>query len=251
MIDGHCHLDRNIGSCEDAVCYLHGEAVNAGVKGVVLLNLPEIAFPNDDVIEATRRYGSFFSVFPALDPTQSKPNALLERYKASGAVGLKLHPRLHNYKIDDGWCVEVVRHAGRLNMAVMVDCFPDGNNLALGNIPEAFMGLADKAPEARIAIGHAGGHRILDALMIAKRYNNLYLDISYSLLYYRNSSVINDIAYVVKSMNGKRMFWGTDYPDRPYSDSVRFSRNELERMDLTEFQRDAVLHNTVKEFLNL
>ena len=232
-----------------AMSYLRRTASAAGVKKITLLNIPELAFDNDLAVEEAKKYNDFFCVFPSVNPASSSSCAELERLRASGAWGLKLHPRLHEYRLDSKECVTLLGIADKLKMPVMVDCFPDGRSISLGNTPEIFAFLAEKLPDLRIAIGHSGGHRILDALMVAKYFKNIYLDLSYTLLYYRNSSVIEDIAYAIENMKAERIFWGSDYPDRGYEETVNLSMKEFEKMGLSGRLLKPVLTSNAGFFL--
>lgn len=249
MIDGHCHLDKNAGDCLNAMRNLYEAASSLGIKKIILLNLPELAFDNDMVIEEAKKYNDFFCVFPSVNPVSSSACAELERLRASGAWGLKLHPRLHGYYISSDKCLNLLSRAAELKMPVIADGFPDGRNLYLGNMPDAFTLIAEKLPDLKIAIGHAGGHRVLDALMVAKYYKNIYLDLSYTLLYYRDSSVLNDIAYAIKSIRAERILWGSDYPDRPYEETVTLSMQELKKMGLPDAYLKAVRETNAERFL--
>jgi predicted TIM-barrel fold metal-dependent hydrolase len=228
---------------------LYNDAITSGVKGIVLLNLPEVGFSNEKVIEEAKHFDGFFRVFPLLNPKIRGVLENINRLKNLGASGLKLHPRIHDYHIDCAECVALVCRAGELGIPVMIDGFPDGKNIAIGNLPESFARLAENASSSRIAIGHAGGHRLLDALMVAKYFKNLYLDLSYTLLYYRNSSISGDIAYAIKSIHGERIFWGSDYPDRPYGETVSLSLAEFKKMNLTEAHLLPVMENNARQFL--
>lgn len=249
MIDGHCHLDRKAGNSAKALRYLYEEASLVGIKKIILINIPELAFDNNQVVEDAKIYNGFFHVFPSVNPFNRSAFDELKQLKVSGASGLKLHPRLHGYRIDSDGCVGLLARAQELKMPVMIDCFPDGRNLSIGNTPDTFARIAEKLPALVIAIGHAGGHRILDALMVAKYFKNIYLDLSYTLLYYRNSVVVKDIAYVIESIKAKRIFWGSDYPDRPYRETVELSLKEFDRMILAEDVRKSILETNAENFL--
>ena len=229
------------------MAFLFGEAKKEKIKGIILLNVPSIAFSNEEVLKAAQDYDGFFRVFPC--PEAKSSLSAIQKLKKKGAQGLKLHPRLADKTLDSPEYLSLIKKAADLNIPVLIDCFPDGKNLALGNIPEKFAALAQKIPSVRIAIGHAGGHKILDALMVAKYFKNIYLDLSYTLLYYRNSRVIENIAYAIKSIKGKRVFWGSDYPDRSYGRTVKLSLEELSGMKISAKDRKAILENNVKEFL--
>lgn len=249
MIDGHCHLDKKLGTSSGAMQSLYSDATRTDVTGIILINLPEEGFFNEKVIEEAKRFDGFFRVFPLLNPKESGILENINSLKNSGASGVKLHPRIHGYRIDCEECVALVCRAGELELPVMIDGFPDGKNIALGNLPESFARLAEKAPSTRIAIGHAGGHRLLDALMVAKYFKNLYLDLSYTLLYYRSASISGNIAYAIENMRGERIFWGSDYPDRTYAETVSLSLAEFRKMNLTETHLLPVLENNAIHFL--
>jgi len=249
MIDGHCHLDKRLGGLEPVMESLRREAWEAGVKGVILLNLPELAFENSVVLEAAERYGSYFRVFPGINPMRKNEHNQLHDYKKAGAKGLKLHPRIHNYSVECPECIDLLRQAGELKLPVLVDCFPDGKNIALGNLPRSFAWVAENVGNTRIAMGHAGGHHILDAMMVAKSFKNIFLDLSFTLLYYRNTNLSKDVEYVLRSMKFERIFWGTDYPDRPYQDSVRLSLREFDDMLIPKEKRPLLLSMNALSFL--
>jgi len=249
MIDGHCHLDKSLGTPEKALHFLYQEANRSGIKGILLLNLPELAFNNTEVLKLSQDYEGFFNVFPGINPRTKGCSYKLEQLKKCGAKGIKLHPRLHNYKIECKECVETLRKAGDLAMPVLIDCFPDGKNISLDNLPGSFGRVAELLGKTRIAIGHAGGHHILDAMMVAKSFENIFLDLSFTLLYYRNSPLTKNIAYALHNLKFKKIFWGTDYPDRSYSTSVRSSLAELEEMKIPEEGMSALLWENVISFL--
>lgn len=243
MIDGHCHLEGGAASAMDAMQSLYEAGLESQVQKVVLLNLPELAYPNADVLEHSDSFDGFFVVFPAVNPLLDTP-LLLEELKERGAKGIKLHPRMHGYNVTDVSCVEIVRICGDLGLPVVADCFPDGKNLALGNQPSAFARLAELAPKTRISMAHGGGHHILDAVMATKYYPNLFMDLSFTLLYYRGTRVMDDLAYAVRCARGEKIMWGSDYPDRPYGETVALSRGEMAAAIAPEFMENVVSKNT-------
>ena len=255
MIDGLCHSDLKLGTAKKALEKLFSEAKNAKIAKVLLCNLPGRqfdggdGFANEDILGEASQYDGFFRVFAGIDP--SRPDALerLHFYKKNGASGIKLHPRLHNYCIEKDFCVDIVRKSGELGLPVIICGFLDGINLMLGNSPAAFGRLAKLCPGTKILMAHAGGHHIIDSVMVMKRCENLYLDISFSILYYRGSRrVMDDIKYSLESSGARRISWGTDYPDRPYAETVRSSLEEIEKMNLVETAKKRLFDESAEEF---
>ena len=68
---------------------------------------------------------------------------------------------------------------------------------------------------------------VLDFMMLAKRLPNVYMDCSYSLLYYQGSPTLKNLVYAMKSMKMERIFYGSDYPDREIKESLDLSCKDL------------------------
>ena len=251
MFDGHCHLDKKIGDVDKAMNFLFGEAKKVGVHGMILLNVPEIDYDNDKVLDCARKFSKFFYIFPSINPLSENVFDQIKKFKKTGAAGIKMHPRMQSYALDSKNCVDLLKTAGHHDLPVLIDCFPAGDNIVMNNLPPVFGKLAREAKGTKIAIGHSGGHHILDALMISKFYKNVYLDLSYTLLYYRDSHILDDIFYVLKSSKYERIFWGTDYPDRSYSETVRMTMDEFNKMDIVEENKKMLLEKNALDFLGL
>lgn len=258
IIDSLCHLDRKFVKCEEAIKFLFKEAKRNHITNILLCNIPGKQFDgsrgysNQDFIEAAKEFPGFFHLFPGLNPQNGKYLAKIKLYKDLGARGIKFHPRLHNYKIDGNKSLETyVRAAGKQEMPVIICGFPDGINLMLSNYPESFGRLATRCPETKILMAHAGGHRIIDSMMVMKRCENLYLDLSFTLLYYRGSNVMDNIKYVINSCKGKRILWGTDYPDRPYPETIKESMAILQGMGLNLEIKKRIFESNPLEFLGM
>ena len=257
MIDSLCHLDLKLGTAHKAVTELYKQAKAAKVTTIFLCNLPgrqfdeSEGFKNEAVLAELQQYDGFFKFFAGVDPDENTTFKNIEKLKEHGVSGIKLHPRLHKYNIETQYCIKTVKFAGELGLPVIICGFMDGLNLKLGNTPDAFGRLADKCPETKIVMAHAGGHKIVDSMMIMKSCPNLYLDISFTLLYYRACPrVMQDMKYVLESSRGKKILWGTDYPDRPYAKTIRLSMVELRKMKLSPEIKGKILEENSLELLD-
>jgi predicted TIM-barrel fold metal-dependent hydrolase len=166
-------------------------------------------------------------------------------------IGLKLHPRLQEFETDDLRTIALVRAAGKLNVPVLIDAFPDGTHLMQGFSPIKYAKLAKECPGTKIIWAHMGGHYVLDFMMLAKRLPNVYMDMSYSLLYYQNSSVTDDMVYAMNSMKFDRIFYGSDYPDRPIAVSLNNSVKILSEKGVSEEALTKLLSTNAIQFFNL
>ena len=96
-----------------------------------------------------------------------------------------------------------------------------------------------------------GGHHVIDFMMLAKRLDNVYFDISYSFLYYRGSDVPKNMAYAMKSMRYERVFYGSDYPDRSIQQTLTESLALFDQFDIDKADQKKILSTNANLFFNI
>lgn len=124
-------------------------------------------------------------------------------------AGIKIHPTQHNCSADDEryrpvW--ELAHQKGLILLAHTWDrssYHPEQNN----SHPDLFEKYISSYPDARIILGHAGGHYSASrAVRLVKKYNNVWVDIS------GDSYALGRIDYLVSEMGSKRVLFGSDMP---------------------------------------
>jgi predicted TIM-barrel fold metal-dependent hydrolase len=249
IVDAHLHFDDRIdGTAAGAAMELARQMREAGIKHVVALHLEMQPWAPEEVAEAIAPYPgihAFVNVHPERDGAAGKLRHAVERL---GFIGLKLHPRLQEHRVDSDSTISLVRFAGELGIPVLIDAFPDGTHLIQGFDPLRYAHLAHKCPHSRIIWAHMGGHYVLDFMMLAKRLPNVYMDMSYSLLYYRGSAVPTNMVYAMRSMRFDRIFYGSDYPDRPLRDSLQSSIEVLRSNGVGEPDLQKLLAGNASRF---
>lgn len=249
IIDTHLHLDDAFdGTAQGAVQELHRQMEAANVTKAIVLHLEIQPWSAEEVAEAlllsSKLYG-FINVHPYSEDAALQLRAGIEKL---GYIGLKLHPRLQGFDVDDSRTVQLVNIAGEMGVPVLVDAFPDGTHILQGFSPVKYACLAKKCPNTKIIIAHMGGHYVIDFMMLAKRIPNMYFDFSYSLLYYQSSTIPIDMVYAMRSMKFNRVFYGSDYPDRTISSSLEMSIKFLQSQELEREQLDKIMFRNAQEF---
>lgn len=228
IIDAHLHFDERVdGTAAGAAGELARQMAEAGIARVVALHLEMQPWSPQEVAAAIAPHPgihAFVNVHPGRDGAE---RALREAVERLGFIGLKLHPRLQEFPVDGEATVRLVRFAGELGIPVLIDAFPDGTHLMQGFDALRYAALARECPGTRIIWAHMGGHHVLDFMMLAKRLPNVFMDMSYSLLYFRGSAVPMNMVYAMRSMRFERIFYGSDYPDRPLGESLQASLEVL------------------------
>lgn len=249
IIDTHLHLAPAVSlDVNHAAAMLDEDLVANNVRRAVVHHLLAQPWPAQDVAEALRRYPrlrAFINVDPlAMDACER----LQQGIRQLGFIGLKLHPRLQRFDLNDPAVHRLVQMAGELEVPVLVDAFPDGDWLMMGFDPLVFARLAKACPGTRVIFGHFGGHHCVDFMMLAKRIPNMWFDLSYSLLYYGGSAVVANLIYCCRSMGYRRIFFGSDYPDRPIDKTIDLSLKAFAEHGVAGDELDALLWRNAAEF---
>ncbi|MBI4354997.1 MAG: amidohydrolase family protein [Candidatus Omnitrophica bacterium] len=256
IIDGHTHIHPHAdgwGGRYDASLATLVEALTQGPvqRAVVLPIAPKVS--NDFIAESCRRYPDQLIGFASVDPMAATAG-IEELERAVGQLklkGLKLHPRLQGFGRNEyTQLVPLIQRAARLNVPVLIDAFPYGKELFETRAVELINALAEAVPDANLIMAHAGGYQLFEAFLVAKAHRNVFLDISYTLPYFRGSSIETDLGFVIRKMHAQRIIYGSDHPEQPLAAAFTETRVVLERYGLTPKQMDAVLGENLAPLVN-
>lgn len=250
-IDSHLHFDTNLSTdITVAVNQLDNMLAEAEIEFGVALHLLCQPWSIDEVMEAVSK-ATRLKCMINVDPFDHNAKKSLQRgIEELGCVGLKLHPRLQNFNPSDKEVIDLVCFAGEIGIPTLIDAFPDGTALMTGFNPLNYATLASQAPNSKIIWAHFGGHKVIDFMMLAKRLPNVYVDLSYSLLYYRGSSVIQDIFYAIQSMRFNRVMYGSDYPDRSILQSLESSLEVFQGSGFSDESLNKIFYQNAKQFFD-
>ena len=105
-----------------------------------------------------------------------------------------------------------------------------------------------KKTDIPIILAHGGGPKVFDAMSIALDYEDIFLDLSFSLKFWWGSSVIKDYAFVLKKLEFKRCFYGSDYPYVDFDESIRVFLKFAEKYVFSEDVQENILYRNFIEF---
>jgi predicted TIM-barrel fold metal-dependent hydrolase len=110
--------------------------------------------------------------------------------------------------------------------------------------------IADNITQVPIVIVHAGGYRLIEAMALALDKKNVWLDTSFSLPYYENSSIETDFAFVLKKMNCERIVFGTDHPYIEFKEGLQKHINFFNKYKFNDESVEKILYsNAIKLFI--
>jgi predicted TIM-barrel fold metal-dependent hydrolase len=175
---------------------------------------------NDEVANIVNQNKRRFVGFASVDP-DSKQGALIEMKRAKdqlGLRGLKLNPALQEFDPSGPAALEVYEAAERFEMPIMMHTgMTFSNRFSIQhNQPLIFDDIARKHPKLKICLAHMGWPWLWDAVTVAVRNPNVYLDTAgtYAGTPVENVRQIISIVppRVIENTLGDRLMFGSDYP---------------------------------------
>ncbi len=251
IIDAHLHLDDRIeGPPNLAVEELLKQLENSKIQKAVVIHLENQRWSKEEFIESISKDHNLIG-FVNINPNNENAIKDLEySIKDLKFKGLKLHPRLQNFEINSKKVNELVKYAGELKIPVLIDTFPDGFSLSRGFDVKKFAEVAIQNPKTKFIWAHCGGHYVIDFMMVAKRFDNIFMDISYSLLYYLKSNISHNIIYAMKSMKFEKIMYGSDYPDRNIKETLDKTKKYFIEHKLSQEKINKILYENANNFFN-
>ncbi|MEG6614930.1 amidohydrolase family protein [Peptococcaceae bacterium 1198_IL3148] len=160
---------------------------------------------NDNVAAAYKKYPGRILPIVFVSPFEGETvvGKIQHYVKTEGFVGIKLHPLMHAYVADDEFLDPIMQAAEDLNIPVFIHCGHPPYSL-----PWSIGLLAERFPKVKVVMIHMGhGHGVyIDAsLKMAKRYDNLYLEMS-------GMPMGSKIKQAYDEIGKDRIMFGTDAP---------------------------------------
>ncbi|HET6873081.1 MAG TPA: amidohydrolase family protein [Sporolactobacillaceae bacterium] len=181
IIDSHTHVDNyEAFGWVDPPEKIIGLMDEANIKKAVIMTYCDAPVLKEDAIEyiaeSVKKFPDRLIAYARIHP-QAKGKAmkiLEEAVLDLNFKGLKFHPESISTHPYHEASIALIKKAGELNIPTLFHCGDESLSLPL-QIAEA----AEKCPESKIILGHMGGYfHVQDALKVAEKYENIYLETS-------------------------------------------------------------------------
>ncbi|HEX2953563.1 MAG TPA: amidohydrolase family protein [Bacillota bacterium] len=173
------------------------------------------------------------------------PNLLseLERLKAAGLKGIKLHPEFQAFDLDDPRLFPVFEAMGE--EMVLMTHVGDENRKTVRSTPAQVLKILRNFPKLRVLAAHMGGYRYWQESYDTLAGHDVYFDVS-STMAFINPDLFRAI---IKKHGVDRIGFGSDYP-------LCSPGEELERLDriapyLTDSEKERIYSGTARELLGI
>ncbi|MEX2404680.1 MAG: amidohydrolase family protein, partial [Balneolales bacterium] len=248
-INAHAHIGLSSGGPETQVDFAERLGIERSVISrpvtTTTNNTPELFRTyNDQVISAMKQFPGKFIGQMTLDATYQKESLEeIDRCVDQGMVGLKLYKQV---KINDPLYYPIIEKIIDLNMVILVHPGPGINRIGPKydtlnpptlSIPEDFVDIAERYPEAMFQFAHLGGGLDWEYAIKALRNSpNVYVDVSGS------NNEENMINFAVKHLGEDRVLFGCDLNYYP-------GVGHMYSANLTETQRKKIFFENYNNIL--
>lgn len=161
----------------------------------------------------------------------------LDMVRDLGFRGIKLHPRISRFAYDDPCVMDTLNAATRRGLPVFL-CTYFHADIALYPDVDPLYAVAralKSAPQTRLVLLHGGTVEVMRWMQFARHAPNILLDISFTLMRYRGSSVDADLGWLFHGFHDRTCI-GTDHPECRHAD-VRDRFQELAASATPEAER--------------
>ncbi|MBE7483159.1 MAG: amidohydrolase [Polyangiaceae bacterium] len=223
---------------------LEREMRGLGVVRSVLLaiDFPVLSDNAGEWLEAAKGHEDLV-VFGSVHPYRPNMERELRRQVALGARGIKVHPAVQTVLPGDRRAMKLYALCARYRLPVLFHCGPVGIETRLGRrlsqVRHYFQPI-ERNPDTTFVLGHSGALQMEQALEIARRYPNVYLEIS--------SQSLTNVRRILDNADTDRVLFGSDWPF--YHQAIPLAKLLIATVG-REALRPKVLHENAARLLGL
>jgi predicted TIM-barrel fold metal-dependent hydrolase len=154
---------------------------------------------------------SFFDLYGTMKINEAFEK--LVKIKNLGYKGIKLHPRISGFDLSNQLLSQIVQQANELQLNVLMCTYFYGKGITPGvNYFDQLPYLLYSLKGAKVILLHGCSVRLLELTEIVRSYENVLMDLSFTLCKYKESSMDLDIQYLFNSFD-RRICIGSDFPE--------------------------------------
>ncbi len=231
------------GTIADLIDKMDNYSIDKGVLLPIATKPSQQTIVNDWAKDsASERIIPFGSVHPDAEDAIYE----LERIKSMGLYGVKLHPDYQGFFVDEERLFPIYEKCIELDLPILFHAgFDPISPNVVHAMPDAFARILDRLPDITMILAHFGGMLEWDLVEehLIGREGNLYFDISTVTGYLSDEQAER----MIKKHGADRILFASDMP----WDSPQNIISLVERLDLSNEDREKILHKNAEKLLKL
>lgn len=195
---------------------------------------------NDFIIAECRAHPERFIGFATLHPDFENPFDELNRVKAEGLRGVKLHPDFQKFEISDPVMDEAYEAMAQLNLPVL---FHTGDRRYHFSSPSHIPVIRRRHPHLKIICAHFGGYTEWDEAEKCLKGEDIWVDSSSSFF----ALGAERVRHLISLYGEERVLFGSDYPMWSVGDEIQ----NILSLNLPARVNEQIFSGNLSKLLNL
>ncbi len=194
--------------------------------------------------EVNEKYKGKLISFGGIHPDSDDYKAELDRIKALGLPGIKLHPDYQGVMIDDPRYMKIIEYADSLDLMIMVHA---GVDIGLPNPvhcpPDKARKVLDTLKPKKLILAHLGGWKQWEDVYELLAGEHVYFDTSFTFDYIEQELFLE----ILKKHGSEKVLFATDSPWSDAAKAVEIVRN----MPIGQNKIEDILSGNAKKLLHM
>lgn len=244
--------DTKMGMSDLKFCYeqYRSEFVqNMDAANIMLFNQTLFGTDSDNTFFRTLQADLPGSTFTALiDFRHSDIFGMIETAYSVGVHAIKFHSYVQH--IDEksfAQALKAAEYAAQKGLFICIDTsYGTSKMYGYDNLKLACL-IADNITSVPIVLLHSGGSRVLEAFLLADEKKNIFLETSFSLQFYADSSIDKDFAFAYRKVGPGRVLYGSDSPYVSLKESIGFTIDYLQKFHFSSQDIEDIMFNNAQK----
>jgi len=260
VIDAHCHIypekiaakaAQSTGTFYGETPYADGttdflleEGLAAGIDHFIVQSVAttpkQVQSINEFIARSVSESRGRMTGLGTLHPDSADQAGDIEHLLELGLHGVKLHPDIQNFKVDDPRCLSIYDICARKGLPILMHT---GDHRYDNSNPNRVLPILKAYPALTLIGAHFAGWSVWEKSAEMAGTNNLFVDCSSTMPYLSSDKVVE----LIRRFGAENVLFGTDYP-------LWSPAKEIEafmKLDLTDGERRLILSENAKKVYNL
>lgn len=261
ILDAHCHIYpekiarkaadatgvfyETVSLSDGTVKTLLSEGEKAGFTHFLVQSVAttphQVSSINKFIAESVKNSNGKMTGFGTMHPESADIDRDMTELIDLGLKGVKLHPDIQGFKIDDYRMLKIYELCEKYKLPVLLHC---GDSRFDNSNPNRLVPILDIYTDLVVIGAHFGGYSVWeDAVKKLSGYKNFYVDTS-STLFRVDSQKAKEMIY---TYGVDKVLFGTDYPMWRVGEELE----KFMKIDLPKKDREKILYNNAAKLLGI
>jgi predicted TIM-barrel fold metal-dependent hydrolase len=217
-------------------------------KAIILPISPYIS--NKFVYSVCKKFPEKFFGFASVDPQNNLASTLLKAdVREFCLCGLKLHPRLQHFSLNNKNFQHIVTSCIELNIPILLDAFFREKDIQAPEFIDHVAHIAKHNPDVSLIIAHAGGLFFKETICKLEKYQNIFFDLSFILEYLPSEVCQQELMPLCYNIGADRLIFGSDFPEKNLHSYLIHSTDLFSNFFMQSEQK-MIFQGTISKLIN-